>query len=362
MYQEDLKYLCCPKTGEDLELSSIEESDIDGEIISGILKSVSSGNEYPISNGIPRFIFDMDYNKTWDYKWTQIDKGKGINFKIADKNSPAYLMHDIFDRNDHNGKAFLHAKDKVVLDLGCGVGQYTLRMLQDYQPLKVVSMDLTRGVDIMRKVFLERFPQYKQQLLLVQANVFAMPFRKETFDYVFSLGVLHHTGNTIEAIRKASHVVKYGGQLNFWIYASEPIPYSVGEPNRKVDIQIDRSLIKGYIQFRIIYKWINSFRKMPHEKAVKIVKYFSSDFWYRLCYVKNIFLISALARFIFSPVGAPDFDYRFINNYDGWINTWDETWNEHEIFPVLEECDIAILGISNWRLGFWGTKKRGFYS
>ena len=31
------------------------------------------------------------------------------------------------------------------LDAGCGVGQYTIKLLQDFAPAKVVSLDLTRG-------------------------------------------------------------------------------------------------------------------------------------------------------------------------------------------------------------------------
>ena len=362
MFIDDIKYLCCPITGEDLILTQISEIDDDGEIIVGELKSSISGNKYLITNGIPRFNFDKDYNATWDYKWTQIDQGKGINFLIADKNSLAYRIHDLFDRNNHDGKAFLHAKNNLVLDLGCGIGQYSLRILQDYQPSKVVAMDLTRGVDIMRKIFLERYPQYKSQLLIIQANVFNMPFKKETFDYVFSFGVFHHTGKTLEAIKKAASVVKYGGQLNFWIYASEPVAYSASEPDRKVSYTINKALITWFIQYWIIYKWIELFRsKINHKNTVRIIRFFSSDFWFNLCYIWNIPIFSALARFVFGTVHHPNFDYRFINNYDGWVNQWDETWNEHEIFPILKECDIAILGISNWRLGFWGVKLQGFY-
>ena len=57
----------------------------------------------------------------------------------------------------------------------------------------------------------------------------------------------------------------------------------------------------------------------------------------------------------------PDRDYRFINNYDGWCNTWADTWSEHEIFPVLQEQNIVIKGISQWRTGIWGVKLKDFY-
>ncbi len=360
MFAEDVKYLCCPLTGEDLEICEVSEKDAsDGEILTGELESIVSGKRYSISNGIPRFVLDKTYNPTWEYKWTHIDAGRGINFRIADKNDIAYQMHDIFDRNNHGGKAFEYMRGKVVLDLGCGVGQYSYRALKDYQPSKLVALDLTGGVDIFRKIMLERFPQYKSKVLLVQASVFQMPFRDETFDYVFALGVLQHTGNTREAIKQAARVIKYSGQINFWIYGSEPVPYSASEAGRP-GVKSRREYFSILVHYTIVYWWINAFRRMPHERAVAIVRLFSSDFWYKLN-VRNIPVISGLARLIFGTVSDPDFYYRFINNYDGWINTWDETWNEDEIFPTLRQTDIVIKGISTWRLGIWGIKSKDFY-
>ncbi len=362
MYAEDVKYLCCPLTGEDLEICEISEKDSsDGEILSGELKSTLSGKRYSISNGIPRFILDKTYNATWEYKWTHIDAGRGINFRIADKNDIAYQMHDIFDRNNHGGKAFEYMRGKVVLDLGCGVGQYSYRALEDYQPSKLVALDLTGGVDIFRKIMLERFPQHKSKVLLVQASVFQMPFRDETFDYVFALGVLQHTGDTRDAITQAARLVKENGQINFWVYPSEIIPLSLGTSEKgRTDIKPSKEYIRLLFNYWVIYRWIHAFRKMPHDRVVRIVRFFSSDFWYKLN-KSSIPVVSPLARLLFGTVQDPDFHYRFINNYDGWVNTWDESWNEDELFPTLHKADIVIKGISTWRLGLWGVKLKDFY-
>jgi ubiquinone/menaquinone biosynthesis C-methylase UbiE/uncharacterized protein YbaR (Trm112 family) len=359
MYIHDVKYLCCPITGEDLEIAQVSEKDADGEVISGELRSVKTGNKYAISNGIPRFVLNKEYNPTWEYKWTHIDAGRGINFRVADKSDPAYVMHDLFDRNNHNEKAYKYMEGKIVLDLGCGVGQNTYRMLEEYKPSKVISMDLTGGVDVFRKIMLERFPQYKSKILFVQASVFEMPFRDEAFDYVLSMGVLQHTGNTREGIKQASRVLKYGGQINFWIYASEIVTLSASEKGR-TGVKSRKEYYRLYVFYTVAYWWIHRFRKMRHDRVVQIVRFFSSDFWYQLN-IRNIPFFSWLARLIFGTVQDPDFYYRFINNYDGWVNTWDETWNEDEIFPTLREANIAIQGISTWRLGIWGIKLKDFY-
>ena len=357
MFAEDVKYLCCPLTLEPLTVSQVTKEDSDGEIIEGRLTSVSSGKTYAIKNGIPRFVANGKNNDSWHYKWTQIDQGKGLNYRIVNKSDPAYEIHDLFDRNSHGGKAYQYTKGRVVLDLGCGVGQYSWRMIEECKPAKLVSLDLTGGVDLFRKIMLERFPQNKSKILIVQADVFSMPFCDETFDYVFSFGVLMHTGNTREAIRQASRVLKDGGELNIWIYASEAVPYEARESGRR-GIRAPFRYSAVLVRYTIIRCWIMMFRLLPHAVVVSIIRAFSSDLWYT---ISRLPVFGYLARSVFSTVMHPDRDYRYINNYDGYCNSWSDTWSEYEIFPVLRNESIVIKGISEWRLGIWGIKQKGFY-
>lgn len=356
MYAEDLPLLCCPQTRESLELIDAVE-DSDGEIITGKLRSIGSGKTYPIINGIPRFVEPSTYNQSWDYKWTSIDQGKGLNYKILDKNDPAYHIHDLFDRNDHGGQAYRHAQGRVALDVGCGIGQYSIKLLRECQPAKVVSLDLTRGVDIFRKIMLERFPEYRRRILMVQASVFQMPFRDETFDYAFSLGVLMHTGDTRRAIHQCARVLKVGGQINFWVYGAVSVHIDNEEPDRKVHMTLGR-----FVPYWGYYLWamfqIRLFRKLPHSLAVTVIRLFSSEPWYQLC---RLPIAGYLFRAVFGTVMHPERDYRYINNYDGWCNSWAETWTESELFPTLAESRIVIRGISEWQTGFWGEKLMGFY-
>jgi ubiquinone/menaquinone biosynthesis C-methylase UbiE/uncharacterized protein YbaR (Trm112 family) len=356
MYADDINLLCCPVTAEPLELSN-SVVDEDGEIISGELRSVPSGNLYPIRNGIPRFVELTSYNSSWDYKWTEIDQGKGLNYKTLDKNDVAYRTHDLFDRNDHNGRAYRHAEGKLALDAGCGVGQCTIKLLLEHGPAKVVSLDLTRGVDMFRKIMLERYPQFRRRILMVQSSIFQMPFRDETFDYAFSMGVMQHTGDTRKALTQVAKALKVGGEINFWIYGAVSVHIDNAETGRKVPMTLG-----GFVPYFFFYLWamfqIRMFRKLPHRFAVIVIKMFSSDLWYRLC---SLPVVGLLFRGVFATVMHPDRDYRYINNYDGWCNSWAETWTEPEIFPTVRECNIVILGICEWEIGIWGEKKLGFY-
>lgn len=357
MYSEDLHLLCCPASHAALVISRVDETAPDGEILRGELRADGPGHTYPIENGIPRFVANTGYNRSWDYKWTRIDQGRGLNYRILDKQDPAYRIHDIFDRNAHGGMAFEHARARLALDIGCGVGQYTIKLLKEIGPSKVVSMDLTGGVDLFRAILFERFPEYRRRVLLVQASVFDMPFCDESFDYVFSLGVLMHTGDTRQAIAQAARVVKDRGQMNIWVYCPLSIHLDVNETGRKVPMTLWRAL-----PYWFMYAWamlqIRLFRHLPHATVVAILKGFSSEPWYRLC---RLPVLGLVFRAIFGTVMHPDRDYRYINNYDGWCNNWADTWSENELFPTLREEDIVIRGISDWPTGIWGEKIKDFY-
>ena len=363
MYDEDIALLRCPETMDPLTLVEATLRDEDGEILTGTLKGVTQGKTYPIENGIPRFTEKTGYNRTWDFKWTRIDRGRGLNYRMIDPDHPSGMQYDnIYDRNAYDGRALKHMRDRLVLDIGCGVGQYAIRSLRDSGARKVVGMDLTRGVDMFRKIMLERFPQFKRRLLLVQASVFKVPFAPETFDYVYSLGVLHHTGETRDAIRSACRLVKEGGEVNIWVYAAALRPFEVNEASHKVPQAnwLFRNIKQAgkELQLLSMRAWMGLFRRLGNEQSFAIVKLFSSGLWYRL---SKLPVINVPAKIIFSTVLDDERDWQLINNWDGYCNMYAESWSEHELFPVFRDAGIAIKGISDWRTGFWGRKTAGYY-
>jgi Methylase involved in ubiquinone/menaquinone biosynthesis len=354
MYKHHIDLLRCPHTGAALKLDKADSCAEDGEILEGVL---STGlHTYQIRNGIPRFVDDISYNDSWDYKWRVLDGGHAYNYRILDKTDPAYQIHDIFDRNDHGGLAFKAATGRVVLDIGCGIGQYTVKLLEEYQPATVVAMDLTSGVDVFRQILSERYSHLKTKVLIVQASVFQPPFVKESFDFVMSLGVLMHTGNTLKALDNACSLVKNFGELNVWIYCSEPLAYDAVEPGREGVLTMS-NVVRFIRRWRGPMFFIHLFRKLDAKWTLRVLRFMSSGFIFRLSRKRGFRWIDR----IFPSVDHPDSGYRLINHFDGYVNNWCDTWSEHEIFPTLRDNSIAIMGMSKWRLGIWGRKLPKFY-
>jgi ubiquinone/menaquinone biosynthesis C-methylase UbiE len=104
-------------------------------------------------------------------------------------------------------------KDKLVLDAGCGGGRYTNAILT-LGAKKVVGVDYGKqGLSIARK-------NYKQKrLFFKKENVLKLSFKDNSFDIVFSNGVLHHTENFKKGISELVRVCKNGGQIWLYLYS-----------------------------------------------------------------------------------------------------------------------------------------------
>ena len=106
-------------------------------------------------------------------------------------------------------------KNEKVLEVGCGIGtdlaQFALGGAH------VTGIDLGQDqVDLTRLNFQQRGLGCEE---LKVANAENLPFEDESFDLVFSFGVLHHTPDTQKAIDEVFRVLKHDGQAIIMLYA-----------------------------------------------------------------------------------------------------------------------------------------------
>jgi ubiquinone/menaquinone biosynthesis C-methylase UbiE len=106
------------------------------------------------------------------------------------------------------------ARGKTVLEIGIGVGTDFVRFAR--AGAVVTGVDLTeRSVALVRQRLADEGLQGRVQV----ADAEALPFESQSFDRVYSWGVLHHTPNTPRAIREAVRVLRPGGELCVMLYA-----------------------------------------------------------------------------------------------------------------------------------------------
>lgn len=137
------------------------------------------------------------------------DVGTRDFYDAAEKLRYAYHYHlpPLFDRiagEFPNGK---------LLEVGCSMGNDTIQFAR--RGMRVTGVDITPvAIDLIR----QRFELYSLTGDFRVADAEALPFEDNTFDVVYSFGVLHHTPNTAGSIEEVRRVLKPSGKAHIMLY------------------------------------------------------------------------------------------------------------------------------------------------
>lgn len=104
-----------------------------------------------------------------------------------------------------------------VLEVGCGQGA-TLNYLPAFGA-SVFGLDMSRA-SILRARSGAIELGHLERIRLLQSDAERLPFSASTFDAALSIGVLHHTVDTIGAIREIHRLLKPGGKAIVMLYRS----------------------------------------------------------------------------------------------------------------------------------------------
>lgn len=113
-------------------------------------------------------------------------------------------------------------RDQQVLEIGCGLGTDAVNFAR--AGAHYTGVDLTeRAIDLVQR----RFAYENLAGSLQTADAENLPFADNTFDLVYSHGVLHHTPDTARAITEAHRVLKPGGTAMVMLYYKNSYNYRV---------------------------------------------------------------------------------------------------------------------------------------
>jgi SAM-dependent methyltransferase len=201
-----LDLLRSPNDGSELRL--IDAADNGDEITGGRLVD-ESGREFPIDDGLPLFAADGADDPTFSFKWSIIGDSYGHE-DVTRKTRRAWYL-ERFGYGDEETLAET-VRDKLVLDAGCGSGVDT-SMFADCGG-QVVAVDLSR--EAARATY--RQAGSRPSVHVIQGDVQRLPFAPETFDYVSSDQVLHHTPDTFTSFAAIRRLAKPGAPVAIYVY------------------------------------------------------------------------------------------------------------------------------------------------
>lgn len=109
---------------------------------------------------------------------------------------------------------FADGRGARVLEIGVGMGADHLRFAEE-RPAQLVGLDLTARALLHTR---NRLTMEGHPARLLQADAERLPFTDNSFDLVFSWGVLHHTDDVARTIVEMHRVLAPGGRARVMLY------------------------------------------------------------------------------------------------------------------------------------------------
>lgn len=158
---------------------------------------------YPRLRGVPRFVSSDKYVSNFSMQWNTYSR-TALDNETSKQSEETLLLKTGLKPEDVKGKR--------ILDVGCGMGRFC--DVVSRWGGEIVGVDLSLAVEAAYTNVGSR-----ANVRILQADVFQLPFAPESFDIIFSIGVLHHTPDCKRAFESLVPFVKRGGTIAIWVYA-----------------------------------------------------------------------------------------------------------------------------------------------
>jgi len=231
--------LICPECKGSLKLHPFgEEKGESGikEVTDGVL-TCKCRRWYPIIGGIPRMLPDSLRDSQVEKRYSAFlekyssklpkemegkKQGKDTRMKRDTLESFGFQwnrFHEMFPEFRANFLNYIKPikpsffRNKLVLDVGCGFGRHTYYSAEF--GAEAVGLDLSHAVEAAYHN-VRKFPKAH----IVQGDAYNLPFRSK-FDFIFSIGVIHHLPDPKGAYLSLAKFAKRGSSVFIWVYGRE---------------------------------------------------------------------------------------------------------------------------------------------
>lgn len=272
------------------------------------LRCLACSVAFPLVNGAIRFVDTQKYVGSFGFQWST-----HARIQLDDENS-----HE--SETDFRNRTGLEPEDlggKLILDVGCGMGRFA--DIASRWGARVVGVDLSAAAEVAARNLANR-----GSVTIFQADVFSLPFAVGSFDYIYSLGVLHHTPDCEQAFKQLPKLLKPGGTIAIWIYSGYNNWYRWSDLYRKVTRRMPARWLHGLCYVAVPLYYVHSgLRRVP------VLGRFGSGLLHRLL-----------------PVSLhPNAEVRVLDTFDWYSPSYQSKHTYEEVFRWFESCGLESLRV-----------------
>jgi SAM-dependent methyltransferase len=248
---------------------------------------------------VGRFVDRDAYAESFGIQWNRFSKAQ------LDSANGTHRSRDTFV--EKTGWSLEQLRGRRVLDAGCGMGRFA-EVCAD-AGAEVHGVDLSRAVDAAAGNL-----GHRPNVSLYQADIMRLPFAEGTFDYVYSIGVLHHTPNTRRAFESLVPLVKPGGEIAIWVYS------------------VSTRRMLGALVFRLVTPKLPATVLLP---ACRVA--------IPLVHVHRIPVLGHLTRVLLPTSMDPFPEWRWLDTFDWYAPTYQWKHTDAEVDEWFRSAGLADI-------------------
>lgn len=291
------------------------------EIIDGGL-ACAAGHRLRINDGVPQLVGESPAGKSgrtsraFGYEWTR------YRVDLAEEERSILLEETMSEPGEYSGR--------LVLDAGCGMGRFTRAAAGmgaevvgiDLSPALKSAYELSRGYPLLH---------------FIQGDLLKPPLKPDAFDFIYSLGVLHHTPDTRRALAAIVPLAKKGGTVAFWVYGRAG-KYQNFKSNPLEPVRADFFERRPYLHRPY---WIGlKIREMVSDALRTVTVRLPLPLLYRLCLLPvPLGAVPLFKYFTFSA--HPDWRVRLQENFDWLSPPYQFKHTKEEVRAWIAELGLA---------------------
>jgi SAM-dependent methyltransferase len=293
-------------------------SHLQGEDGSGY-RCPACGQTFPVLRTVARFVDERNYANSFGFQWQQYGRTW-----MEDQNCKDIEV--LFRKQ--TGLTPEELCGKLVLDVGCGMGRFA--EVATRWGARVIGIDLSAAAEVAAHYLSDR------EFVALQADVFALPFAPDSFDYIYSIGVLHHTPDCERAFKSLPRYLKSGGSIAIWLYSGYNKWYRFSDIYRKITPRLSPRTLHNFLRVAvpILYHIDRGLRLLP---------------WVGRPLASVVHHVLLVSR-------HPTPERRLVGTFDWYSPKYQSKHTYEQVFRWFESCGLEDLHVAELPIAVRGRR------